>query len=399
MTAGADPLPSWPAGEPRVLVTDCSLPNAGDAAIALALGRMLRRISPGAAVLHAAYGGDLLAGRYPELPVVPPLDALLDMEGAPPTPASWNPSDGAALVRGADIVISQGGGFLLERYSPWNRLLALERVAEHVPVAFIAQSIGRFRSAPARRVLGALLRRAVLVTVRDARSRHAVAELGRPMPDDAVTSDLTLTLETPIVGRAAEPKHVVVVVTDDAHAAEGIDRELRRGLSATVLAETLAAADASVRVRLLSTSQGLGDHGYEDDAIVARATRAALPAELQGRVDIVEGYLTADDVRARLASAAAVVSQRLHPALFALTAGVPAALVVDTTKGGVLDGARLGSLVCRAPLDDGARRAAIDEAVGVDAPRGESLTRGLDDVRARAATNETLLREVLDRVG
>ncbi len=51
MTLGPD---TWPAGSPRVLVTDCWLQNAGDAAIAVATQRLILDIAPGASVLHAA---------------------------------------------------------------------------------------------------------------------------------------------------------------------------------------------------------------------------------------------------------------------------------------------------------------------------------------------------------
>lgn len=397
-----EPVPAWPVGAPRVLVTDCWLPNAGDAAVALAVDRMIRRIRPDASILHAAYGGELVADRYPSLTIVPPLDALLGVAGASSLPDSWNARDAATLADGADLVLSQGGGFLLERYQPWRRLLALEQVAARGrPVAFVAQSIGWFGSAAARRVLGALLRSAVVVTVRDVASRLVVSELGRPMPADAVTGDLTLTLDPPkrLGADDAAGSSVVVVLTADAQAADGVDGALRRALADVILLETLTASGPSTGLRILSTAQGLADEGFEDDSQTARSARAALPAEVRERVEVVEGYVSADDAWARLASAPAVVSQRLHAALFALMAGVPAALLVERAKCGVLDGADLGGLVCPTPVDDRARRAAIERALDPTVPRGGELQQRLERLRARAAVNEAFVREALDRIG
>lgn len=85
----------WPPGRPRVLVTDAWLANAGDGAIALAVDRMVHAAAPGAAVLHAAYQADLVGGAYPGLAFVPPLDALLGVEGAPAA-AHWSGDAGEA---------------------------------------------------------------------------------------------------------------------------------------------------------------------------------------------------------------------------------------------------------------------------------------------------------------
>src|SRR5204862_5475939 len=94
---------SWPAGRPRVLVTDAWLANAGDAAIALVVDRIIRRAAPGAAVLHAAYQHELGAATYPQLSFVPALDALVGAEMAPPFPRV-DPVAGRDLVAAADVV-------------------------------------------------------------------------------------------------------------------------------------------------------------------------------------------------------------------------------------------------------------------------------------------------------
>ena len=65
-----------------MLVADAWLANAGDGAIAVATEQRLARLAPSAAVVHAAYQGDLLADAYPELALVPPLAGLCTLERA-----------------------------------------------------------------------------------------------------------------------------------------------------------------------------------------------------------------------------------------------------------------------------------------------------------------------------
>src|SRR4051794_25613154 len=94
----------WPGGRPRVLVADAWLANAGDGAIAVATQERLERIAPGAAVVHAAYQGDLLADAYPQLALAPPLAGLLGVTPTIPEMRGWSGSAGEELVSAADVV-------------------------------------------------------------------------------------------------------------------------------------------------------------------------------------------------------------------------------------------------------------------------------------------------------
>jgi polysaccharide pyruvyl transferase WcaK-like protein len=150
------------------------------------------------------------------------------------------------------------------------------------------------------------------------------------------------------------------------------------------------------KVTVLSTVQGLGSAGFEDDASTAEAALAALPPEQRDQVTLVDGYLTPTVAIETLARCRAVVTQRLHPAIFALGHGVPAALLLGGDKVAVLDGAGVGDLVCRTPEDPKARARALEAALGVGAPRGPELRTRLDPVVERAAKNLEVLRAVLD---
>jgi hypothetical protein len=363
-----------------VLVADCWLPNAGDAAIALATDRLVRQVAPKAAVLHAAYGYDVLASTYPELALVPPLDALLGIEGAVPLPAGWSPRAAAAITRDADVVLSQGGGFLVEAYQPWTRIAAhAEVLRRELPLMIVGQTIDRFDTASWRSLLGHVLRASQLVAVRDPGSMLNALELGADPGRVALTSDLTLTLfDAP---PPDPPGRGVGVVLSD-HRARLAGRGNGLAESGAVLRAVVDAAPDDP-ITLFSTVQGLRAHGLEDDGAIAEAAAATLGPDERRRVRVVDGYVSACDAVRHAAGQRAVVTQRLHPGIFALASGVPAALLVgeeiDVLHGVVLDAATLphGS-----PVD--ARRA-IRAALDPTARRGHRLWSTLEPARAGAA--------------
>src|SRR5207244_1908884 len=369
------PVLDWTAGRPRVLVGDGWLVNAGDAAIALAVDRLVRSVWPDAAVLHASYHADLVGDALPELAFVPPLDTLLGVDGADPMPDGWTTADGERLVRDADLVVSQGGGFLLEHYEPWPRLFAHVGVVDlGVPFVVLGQTIGAFRAARARALLRRSLGAAAAVTVRDAPSVAHAIDLGADPARVSRTSDLSLLLfPDPPSASAGERAGdgVAVVLTTHEQQAPGDDIDRAR-LSARVLGEVLDRT-GDERVTVLSTSQGLGSKGFEDDGVVAAAAVAGLEPERRRRVDVVDGYLGPRAAIESLGRHRAVVTQRLHPALFALSQGVPAAVLVDADKVGALDGVDLGPARCTRPDDATARAAALRAALAPGPTRGPDL--------------------------
>jgi hypothetical protein len=375
-----------------VLVCDAWLTNAGDGAIALALDRLVRSVWPRAAVLHAAYQSELLGAYLDDLRFAPPLDALLGIKGAEPLPAGWTAATGDELVRGADLVISQGGGFLFEHYQPWQRLLVHARVIEMgLRFTYLAQSIGRFRAARARALLRKTLSAAACVSVRDPESVQHVLEQGAPPDRVVLTSDLALTLFAAPSDVGSSPRGVAVVLSAHDHGSAAADAASRRRLSTTVLSETVERVPLDECVTLVSTVQGLGHLGLEDDYEVAKAAVHALSARDQSRVDAVAGIRGPTELIALLSRQRAVVTQRLHPAIFALGAGVPTAVLTSASKLGVFDGVDLRPAFCATPGVPETRRAAIDAVLRADAPRGRALWDAIAPARERAARNADIL--------
>jgi hypothetical protein len=333
--------PAW-AAWPRVLVTDAWLTNAGDAAIALATDALVRRLAPGAVVAHAAYGIAAVGDRYQELDLVPPLEELVGTRWAPPAPGLADA--GPAYAAAADLVISQGGGFLHEAYRPWARIDALARVADRAPVVLLGQTIGEPSLAFARRALSGLLRAVRLVVVRDPGSARHLVSLGADPDRVVVGTDVALELVRGggPGGRPGAPDGPVdVVLGGDALPVAGGSRPR---LAAALLA-AVAARTPGADLRVWSSTQGIP--GLADDDEVIHAAVAALPAGDRDRVEVVPGHVDAHRLVALTGTAAAMVSMRLHPALLAAGQGVPTVLLLDDDKGDAVTGFGPGVAVVR----------------------------------------------------
>jgi polysaccharide pyruvyl transferase WcaK-like protein len=363
MTQGGS---AWPEGRPRVLVTDCWLPNAGDAAIALGTEALVRRCAPDAAVLHAAYGTEQVGDRYPTLHTVPPLEDRVGTRWAPAR-AGWE-DNGPALVAGADLVISQGGGFLHEGYRPWSRIDALLKAAAVRPLVLLGQTVGPMSLAFARRSMRSLLRSARLVVVRDPASRRHVLELGAPSAAVHLGTDLALALVPPgddgrtvADTRTTRDEPVSVVVAGDPLPDDCGDGDVRVALASSLVGAAVRAFP-DARLRVWSSAQGVP--GLSDDHIAAARAVDRLPAADRERVELVTGHVDAHQMLDLSRRSAGMLSMRLHPALLAAAQGTPTVLLLDDQKADVLTSAHPGLRVVRARGDDDAVRAAALLAPG-----------------------------------
>jgi polysaccharide pyruvyl transferase WcaK-like protein len=368
-----------------VLVSDCWPTNAGDAAIALAIDGLVRRLAPGAAVVHAAYDEDHAAAWYPDLRWAPPLESLVGTRWAGPAPGLESP--GPAFVAGADVVISQGGGFLHDAYEPWARIDALARAADTgAPVVIYGQTIGDMRLAFARRALAGLLRSARLVVVRDPSSRLHVLSLGADPDRVLLGTDAALGLVPPPASGGARRAGPVDVVLGG----EPISGSPRaRGSLASALLAAAARRLPGERLRVWSSVQGIT--GRAGDDVTVAAAVAALPREARGRVDVVAGHVDARRMAALAGGGAAMVAMRFHPALLAAAQGVPTVLLLDDAKADALSGFGPAVAVVR-----GARPADADRAAAlIPDLRAAEVGRGPRD---RLAAMEAALADVLATV-
>ncbi len=324
-----------PASAPLILITDGWLANAGDAASYIATTHSLQEALPGARVAISAHHRALVGRLYPELDLVPPLDALTGLSWA------WTSDEDLAerdvieeVVAEADLVVAAGGGYLLERYRPEARIRGFEALLERGKrLAFYSQSIGLFRDPDLGARLRRVLKAAELVLVRDQASLDIVEEQ-RGAEGVHLTADEAFLF--PSVRRIARPHSLMV--TPSPHPWErGGDNELPDESFVPEVAAALGRVLSSGRARtitLASTAQGLGGATWaiEDDSVISERIRAAVPAHQRNRVTVRQGYLTPWQYASLAAEHTALISMRMHGAILGGTARTPTVMANASDK-------------------------------------------------------------------
>jgi colanic acid/amylovoran biosynthesis protein len=230
----------------------------------------------------------------------------------------------------ADLVISKGGTYLVEIYDLTPHLFDFRLCTLlRRPLVLASQSLGPFTKPRTRRLLRKLLRHA-LVFVRDEQSRHHLEALGLSGAHVRVSADTAFAFADPTAlaaarnGRLGEPMQVAVSVREWRHfrgsdAATGMDRYASSvGALVTHLVRRYDA-----RVTFLSTCQGVADY-WTDDSVVASSIAERLPDDVAQSVGIDHDHHSPEELLGTLADFDLVVSTRMHFAILALSAGVPA---------------------------------------------------------------------------
>jgi hypothetical protein len=382
-------------------VVDAWLANAGDGAISLATERRLRGLAPDASILHAADHSHLLADNYPELRLLPPLAELTGV--LPPRAESgWTVEHGRLIVSQADAVLSQGGGFLMDRYRPVARLHSYSALAEmDIPIAFCAQSISDFSDLGERRILARAFGRATAISVRDRASAQNVMRLASPTGGVATTADEAFSLfwapPPPTAGRG-----LGLVVT--AHLRDWAEQVLsgQDDLIAAMaeMVKTAVRVSDPEPVVLFSTAQGLGQHGIEDDGDVIREVFSTLPGRFAARVHVVDGYLSPHRCCELISGLRALVSMRMHPVIFGLSLGVPSLLLLDDFKATAqFPELGLGEYLGSPALAGTSLEAAITSVFNPGAARGRDLWERLGEARRRCDANNAIVSRLLAAAG
>lgn len=352
-----------PPSGPLILVIDGWLANAGDAASYVATTRSLQRELPGARVAIAAHHRALVGDRYPELDLVPPLDALAGVSWP------WTSEEDVAerpvieaLVEEADLVLAAGGGYLLERYQPEPRIRGYEALLERGKrLAFYAQSIGKFNDPSLRARLEAVLRAAELVLLRDEHSLEIVQAQGDPRHVQ-VTADEAFLFPAP--RRISRPRSLLVTASPHPWERSG-DNELPDHSFASELASALGRLLRSGlvdKITLASTAQGLGGPQWEieDDSVLSNEIHAAIPPHQRDMVEVTHGYLTPQEYAELAARHMALISMRMHGAILAATTGTPVLMANASDKARALSQRTEGGIGGIAERSDLAR---LDELI------------------------------------
>lgn len=228
----------------------------------------------------------------------------------------------SAVAHARGVLVSGGGNMSAD----WPGLLEqrvqlmVEAAREGVPVVMGGQTIGPDLTAAQRSSLAESLRSAALVGVRELESADLVRELGVPeervvlQVDDAFWLDPVAPVQPELLGATATP---YLAVTLDPWFASDTSRSALRRITVQIAA---FAGERDLAVLLIPHVDPLGQIGDQDGA-VARMTHEWLGGA--GVRSTLVPVLSGEHAMWVTQRAAAVVSSRYHPLVFATAAGVP----------------------------------------------------------------------------
>jgi colanic acid/amylovoran biosynthesis protein len=333
----------------RVEVVNTVALNGGDAAILLGLRRQLERVlgpeielvardtAPGAA--RALYPEQAFAARAAariRVPRVKWLGRLVrDLDRLRWRAAARTLAGGPAIARRllrpgelgllrayarADLGISTGGTYFVERYGIWPKVFEVELLqALGTPVVLYTQSLGPFTRRENRRAMRRIAGDAALVLLRDEASRRHLLELGVPPERLHVVADAAFTFALP--GRARRPPARIRAVALSVREWPFTANRQGYGDAVAELVVHLVRVHGA-RVTFLSTCQGVAAY-WTDDAREARRIAAALPDDVRGATTVDGEFHRPEALIERLAEFDLAVSTRMHHAILSLCAGTP----------------------------------------------------------------------------
>jgi colanic acid/amylovoran biosynthesis protein len=226
----------------------------------------------------------------------------------------------------ADFVVSTGGTYLVEHYPLQPRLFEFElALALGKPLVLFTQSLGPFRKPGNARAVGDVLRRAAGVLVRDAASRRHLLELGLREEKIRLVADAAFALDAkpPVQKQSGMPLRVAVSVREWAYF-QGVDRAagMERFTEAVAALTRHLIERHGAEVTFLSTCQGIPEYNY-DDSKVAAAIAASLPESARARVTVNRDFHRPEELIQLAQGFDLVVATRMHMAILSLVAGTP----------------------------------------------------------------------------
>ena len=232
----------------------------------------------------------------------------------------------------ADLVISTGGTYLVEKYNLASRIfdfhvaLKLQR-----PLVLFTQSLGPFRKPVNRKAFRKVFRQAKLVLLRDENSLRHVRELVGDECNACVSADVAFAFADELVldraGQQALSKtsswKVAISVRDWPYIKSLRGKDVMERYTTAIMAATShLIKNYGAKVTFLSTCQGIPEY-WQDDARVAEQIIQRLPNDIRCRVSLNGDFHQPGELVKLLQSYDFVIATRMHMAILALTAGVP----------------------------------------------------------------------------
>lgn len=350
-----------------VILNTYSWLNKGDAAIVLGTVRALRAVAPEATITLVSLTPEIDRPHYAaeNLRVVAGPFALLYAAHIPAgaragrfvggylallgallagrltrrsLPRWWpaGPREVANAIAEADVAISCGGGFWQDSWGAGVLIhvaQALVALAAGVPVVCLGQSVGPFRSAHLRSLVGAVLRRADVLVIRESESLPTVQAM-RVAPERLhFGTDMAFALDRDWPARRATAPRSgglrVGVTARNWAFPHSLDRQAAQRRYENALVEALEHLLAVHDAEIVFLPQVIGP-GNDDDRLVERRLAARL--KRPDRVQVIEDDLAPSEQIEILGGMDMLLATRFHSAIFAMLARVPVVAIAYEHK-------------------------------------------------------------------
>lgn len=277
------------------------------------------------------------------------------------------PREVANAIAEADVAISCGGGFWQDSWGAGVLIhvaQVLAALTAGVPVVCLGQSVGPFRSARLRSLVGAVLRRTDAVVIRESESLATIQAM-RIAPerlhlgaDMAFALDRDRPARRPMAPRSGRLR--IGVTARNWAFPHSLDPQAAQRRYEDALVEALEWLLAVRDAEIIFLPQVIGP-GNDDDRIVERRLAARLKRPDRARV--IEDDLAPSKLIEMLGEMDMLLATRFHSAIFAMLARVPVvAIAYEHKTTGIMRRMDLGRWIVPIETVSGARLIELIEA-------------------------------------
>lgn len=236
------------------------------------------------------------------------------------------------IYKSADIVVSTGGTYLIEKYSLIPRFfdyfitLLMQR-----PLVFYTQSMGPFNKSFNRKVFSKIFDQSLVILLRDELSRKYLDGLNIHGNNIHVSSDVVFSLakESDLKQACSQtiPKGSALKIAISVrfwphfkqyNSADG----MKKYKESIALLTRHVVEEYQTEVTYISTCQGIDEY-WTNDSEVAEEIVDSLSADIRKSVTVNKDFHTPKNLIAFLKSCDIVIATRMHMAILALSAGTP----------------------------------------------------------------------------
>lgn len=232
----------------------------------------------------------------------------------------------------ADLIISTGGTYLVESYSPltarifdYKLSLLLQR-----PLVFFTQSLGPFTTPQHQKIFKEIFNRSLLILLRDEASFKNLQSIQADTSNAYVSSDVVFSFPNEISPSSSQqirsenvPLRVAISVRYWRHfKAVSAETGMQAFQKAVCAVTQYLVEKCNAHVTYISTCQGVFEY-WTDDSNVAEEIVNSLPSDIQKQVCVDKKFHTPQELVEILKTYDLVVATRMHMAILSLVAGTP----------------------------------------------------------------------------